>query len=182
MEAIIDYDESLAMIEKALNLILMANQTLSSTQADIDALLNGSLAATAESLLNTSMELLSEAEMLYDTIVMELLPDVEGAREAYERAKNQTQEITDLAIMLHHDVNVLTYAVSTHEVNLNRNLTLIQDKLNVVNTIYESVTSVEPILEQNITRSQMQLDQIQRVYMNLYTTIILLLQRITLYR
>lgn len=170
------------MIEKALNLILMANQTLSSTQADIDALLNGSLAATAESLLNTSMELLSEAEMLYDTIVMELLPDVEGAREAYERAKNQTQEITDLAIMLHHDVNVLTYAVSTHEVNLNRNLTLIQDKLNVVNTIYESVTSVEPILEQNITRSQMQLDQIQRVYMNLYTTIILLLQRITLYR
>lgn len=163
VEAIIDYEESLAMIRKARNLIVMANETLiNSTPTDIDDIMNASLATMAKRLLGTAIQLLSEAEKLYEC-VNNLLQDVDEVRRVYEGAKNQTQEITNLVIMLACDVNDLARAVLTNEERVNKTLNTIQLNLKVVDLIYELITTMEPILEQNVTRSHSQLDKIEMV-------------------
>lgn len=150
------------MIQEASNLTILANQTVNVTLANINSLMTDGLAATATMLLNTSMELLSEAERLYG-VVRGLLQPVSEARLAYERAQNQTQEISDLVIMLSHDVNELTRAVSMNHDVLNTILNTIQQRLDTVHMIYAYVVSVVPTLEQNVTSSQSQLDRIKMV-------------------
>ena len=162
MEAIIDYDESITMIQEAFKLTVLANETISGTLANISDLMTDGLAATAAMLVNTSMELLDEAERLYG-VIRELLPAVDEARQAYERAENQTLQISNLVIMLSHDVNELTRAVSMNHVMLNNILNTIQERLDIVYMIHEYVISVVPVLKQNVNNSQVQLDEIQGV-------------------
>lgn len=162
VEAVIDYGESIAMIQEALNLTILADETVNGTLAMINDLMTEGLAATATMLLNTSMELVNEAERLY-AIIRGLLPAVDEARQAYERAQNQTQQILNLAIMLNHDVNELTRAISMNHDILSNVLNDIQQRLDAVHMIYAYVISMVPDLEQNITSSQLQLDQIQMV-------------------
>ena len=166
VDAIIDYDESIAMIQEALNLTTLANQTVNVTLANINNLMTEGLTVTAMVLLNTSMELHNEAERLYG-VIRGLLSAVSEARQAYERAQNQTQQISDLVIVLSHDVNELTRAISMNYDILNNILNAIQQRLDIVHMIYAYVISVVPILEQNVTNSQSQLDRIQMViYIN----------------
>lgn len=161
VEAIVDYEKSLAVIQKARNLIITANQTvINSTLTDIN---DESLATMAKRLLNTSIELLSEAEMLLYDIVNNLLPDIYETRRVYEIAKNQTQDITNFVIMLAHDVNDLTRAVLRHKERVNGTLNMIQVKLALVDMIYDSVTSAVLTLQRNVTRSHSQLDRIEMV-------------------
>lgn len=162
MEAIIDYDESIAMIQEALKLTILANQTVNITLANINNLMTEGLAATATMLLNTSTELLSKAERLYG-VIRGLLQPLSKARQAYERAQNQTQQISDIVIMISHDVNQLTRAISMNHDTLNDILNTIQQNLNTVHMIYAYVISVVPVLEQNFTSSQSQLERIQMV-------------------
>ena len=162
VKAIIDYDESIAMIKEALNLTILANQTVNDTLANINSLMTEGLAATATMLLNTSTELLSEAERLYD-VIRGLLQPLSEARQAYERAQNQTQQISDIVIMISHDVNQLTRAISMNHDTLNVILNAIQQNLDTVHMIYAYVISVVPVLEQNFTSSQSQLERIQMV-------------------
>ena len=162
VEAIINYDESIAMIQEALNLTVLANQTVNITLANINNLMTEGLTATAMMLLNTSMELHNEAERLYG-VIRGLLPVVSEARQVYERAQNQTQQISDLVIMLRHDVNELTHAISMNHNILNTILNAIQQRLDTVHMIYAYVINVIPVLEQNVTSSQSQLDRIQMV-------------------
>jgi cell division protein ZapA (FtsZ GTPase activity inhibitor) len=162
VEAIIDYEESVAMIQEALNLTVLANQTVNVTLANINNLMTEGLVATATILINISMEILGEAERLYD-ITRGLLQRVNEARQAYERAQNQTQQISDNVIMLNHDVNELTRAVSMNHDRLNDILNTIQRRLDTVYMIYEYVKSVVPVLEQNVTSSQSQLGRIKMV-------------------
>ena len=162
VEAIIDYDESIAMIQEALKLTILANQTVNITLANINSLMTEGLAATATMLLNTSMELLSEAERLYG-VIRGLLQPLSEARQAYERAQNQTRQISDIVIMISHDVNQLTRAISMNHDTLNDILNTIQQNLDTVHMIYAYVISVVPVLEQNFISSQSQLDRIQMV-------------------
>ena len=162
VEAIIDYAESVAMIQEALNLTGIANQTVNVTLGNINNLMTEGLAATATILLNTSMEILGDAERLYG-VVRGLLQRVNETREAYERAQNQTQQISDLVIMLDHDVNELIQAISMNHDRLNNILNTIQQRLDTVYMIYAYVISVVPTLEQNVTSSQSQLDRIKMV-------------------
>ena len=162
VEAIIDYDASIAMIQAAFTLIYEANQTVSSTLADIDDLLTNNLTSITIMLLNTSLELLSEAEELYDT-VRGLLLSVDRVREAYERAENQTQNIADLVIMLAHDVNELAFAVSTNEEFVSRTLDMIQERVDLVEDIYDSAIVAVSILEQNVSSDLIRLNETQMV-------------------
>ena len=162
VEAIIDYDASIAMIQAAFTLIYEANQTVSSTLADIDDLLTNNLTSITIMLLNTSLELLSEAEELYDT-VRGLLLSVDRVRVAYERAENQTQNIADLVIMLAHDVNELAFAVSTNEEFVSRTLDMIQERVDLVEDIYDSAIVAVSILEQNVSSDQIRLNETQMV-------------------
>ena len=178
VEAIIDYEESIALIQEALNLTGIANQTVNVTLGNINNLMTEGLAAAATILLNTSMEILGEAERLYG-VVRGLLQPVNEARQAHERAQNQTQRISDLVIMLNHDVNELTRAISMNRDRLNNILNAIQQRLDTVYMICAYVTSVVPILEQNVTSSQSQLDRIKMViHINfiMYMYIILFMQ------
>lgn len=160
MEAIIDYEDSLTVIQKARNLIVTANETvINSTLTIIN---NESLTIMAKRLLNTAIELLSRAKMQYD-IVNNLLPDIDEARIDYERAKNQTQHITNRVITLAYDVNDLTRAVLMHKERVNGTLNMIETKLDLVDMIYESVTSAALTLQDNVTRSHSQLDLIDMV-------------------
>ena len=179
MEAIIDYEASLAMIQKAHSLILTANETvINSTLTDINY---ESLTTMAKRLLNTAIELLSDAKMQYD-IVNNLFPDIHEAGRVYERAKNQTQHITNLVIMLAHNVNHLTRAVMMHKERVNRTLNMIEAKLDLVDTIYDSVTNAARTLQQNVTWSHSQLDLIDMVtrWVNQYSRLYFI--DITLFR
>ena len=162
VESVIDYDESTAMIQEALNLTVLANQTVNGTLSIINDLMIEGLAATATMLLNTSVELLDEAERLY-AIIRGLFPAVDEARQAYETAQNQTQQILNLAIMLSHDINELTRAISMNHDVLNNILNGVQQRLDTVHMIYAYVISVVPVLERNVTSSQLRLDEIQMV-------------------
>lgn len=150
------------MIQEALNLTGIANQTVNVTLGNINNLMTEGLATTATILLNTSMEIFGEAERLYG-VVRGLLQPVNEARQAHERAQNQTQQISDLVVMLNHDVNELTHAISINHDRLNDILNTIQQRLDTVYMIYVYVTSVVPTLEQNVTSSQSQLDRIKMV-------------------
>ena len=181
VEAIIDYEKSLEEIQKAHNLIVTANETvINSTLTNINY---ESLATMAKRLLNTSIELLSHAELQYD-IVNNLLPDISDARTEYERAKNQTQHITNLVIMLARDVNDLTRAVLMHKDRVNGTLNMIEAKLDLVDRIYESVTRAARTLQRNVTGSHSQLDLIDNMvteWVNILDCIMMITD-ITLFR
>lgn len=174
VEAIIDYDTSLSMTQKALDLTTAANQTVKSTLISISALSNNGVSTIAEILLNTSMELLSEAEQTSD-IVMELISAVSMVRYAYRRAVNQTQEITNLTIMLNRDANALAQAVSTNEGFINSILNTIHMSLDIVEDIYDSTVNIIHILEQNFTRAQLELNTTEMVSsFIMYSTVLMM--------
>ena len=163
METIIEYDESIAMIHEALDLTIMANQSILSVLSDINTVMSDNIASTAVMLLNMSTELLSSTEGLNHVVTTSLLPAVTKAREAYEQSENQTQNIIDFANILSRDLNKLARAVSTNEEFVNNTLTLVQNKLEAVEEIYESVSRVVPAFDQNITRAQLCLDEVRMV-------------------
>lgn len=174
VEAIIDYDTSLSMTQKALDLTTAANQTVKSTLISISALSNNGVSTIAEILLNTSMELLSEAEQTSD-IVMELISAVSMVRYAYRRAVNQTQEIANLTIMLNRDANALAQAVSTNEDFINSILNTIHMSLDIVEDIYDSTVNIIHILEQNFTRAQLELNTTEMVSnFIMYSTVLMM--------
>ena len=166
VERIMEYDESIRVIDKGLDLITMANQSILSVLADINAVMPDTLSNTAAILLNTSTELLSNAESLSDVVTTRLLPNVTKAMEVYELSENQTQILLDFVAVLYRDLNELTRAVSTNKDTVYGTLTAVQETLEVVEEIYESVSGVLPVLEENVTSGQLQLKEVQRVINN----------------
>ena len=166
VERIIEYDESIALIHEALDLTIMANQSILSVLSDINTVMSDNIASTAVMLLNMSTELLSSTEGLNHVVTTSLLPAVTKAREAYEQSENQTQNIIDFANILSRDLNKLARAVSTNEEFVNNTLTLVQNKLEVVEEIYESVSRVVPTFDQNVTGAQLCLDEVRMVIVN----------------
>ena len=141
---------------------ILSNRTVNGTLAGINDIMIESLATTATRLLNTSMEFFDGADMLYGDL-RGLLPAVDEARQAYELAQNQTQLISDLLMMLCHDVNELTRAVSMNHDVLSETLSRAQDTLDTLYMRHDYIASVITVLNINISNSESQLDGIQLV-------------------
>lgn len=150
--AIIDYIDTISIIQEALNITSTINETILQLQNTIDALMAEGLEDEANYLLERSRFFWSEARRL-DENVTSLSFAVQSAMNQVEIHLNETDQISSKAIELRHLVNSLWVAADMFSSTVSMTLNTIDMRHNEVQEDHDFISSTVPELLSNVNGS-----------------------------